>query len=162
MYRLDRPRRGKNKKPVQPPSGLTAFRLSRWNAGHIERENGRGGGMENPEDAERTWDEAGEEAQEAEAAAAAAAGAAANDGGGDDGGGGGGDGNGGGAGGGGRPSPPRSVALLVRHSRFLRRKRAAEKPHALLTSATHASRASRSRLLGKFLKLAEGLGALSD
>ena len=60
-----------------------------------------------------------------------------------------------------RPSPPRSVALLVSHSRFMRRQRAVEKPTAHLQSSSALSRTARSRRLGQFLRAAEEVGALS-
>ena len=60
-----------------------------------------------------------------------------------------------------RPSPPRSVALLVSHSRFMRRQRAVEKPTAHLQSSSALSRTARSRRLGQFLRAAEEVGAPS-
>ena len=59
-----------------------------------------------------------------------------------------------------RPSPPRSVAMLVKHARFMRRRRSVEKVQAS-TSLSQISRSARSRMLTKFLRMSETVGTLT-
>lgn len=60
-------------------------------------------------------------------------------------------------------SPPRRVAMLVRHSRYLERRRGREhQPASLRTAKQHSPTRKRSRLIRRFLRLAQGVGAIAE